>query len=256
MKNTLIITAILFSFGATAQIETKEEDKDKRIEVIKIIDGDTVLHTVKECTPGEMDNDHRKMVRYKMKDCDMSELDEDIERMMEDMDVFINVDGMHKKMIIRQMSRGDEDFEDVIESLEKNESIVIEFEDGRRKMKVMKIEIDGDDLEEITTIELRPRHGDHKGHGPKKHMMKKGGSSVIKAYPNPTKDQINLEFEVLKGDAELSIRDMDGKVIFNKTYKEAGEYKEKIKLNNKKNEILLIQLKEEGRVETRKIIVD
>ena len=177
MKNILIITAILFSFGATAQVETKEEVKGQKIEVIKIIDGDTVLHTVRDCTPGEFDNGHRKMHRYKMKDCDMSE--------------------------------------------------------------------------------LGPGHGNHKGHGSKKHhMMKKGRSSNINAYPNPTKDEINVEFEVLKGNAELSIRGMDGKAIFNKTYKEAGEYKEKIKLNNKKNEILFIQLKEEGRVETRKIIVD
>ena len=256
MKNSLIITALLFSFGLTAQEESKEAVKDKKIEVIKIIDGDTVMHTIKEINAGEFGRKHERMAHHKRMDGDMSLLEDEIEMMIEDIDICIKADGMHKKMIIHQMKRGDEEIEDLLESLESDENILIEFEDGRKKMKVMKIKINGDNMEEITTIELG--HGDMNGKNghSKGHMNRKGKSSGIKAYPNPTKDHINLEFEVFKGNAELKIRDMDGKVIFNKTYKEAGEYQEQVKLKNNKNEILLIELKEERRFETRKIIVD
>jgi len=255
MKKSIAVLTVLFSLSAAAQIDNKEEAKYKKVEVIKIVDGDTVTHTIKEIKAGAFNEDHQKMVHHRMKGGDVSLLDDEMKMMIDEMDVYINVDGMHKKMIIRQMNRGDEDLEEILKSIEKDESLVIDFEDGRSVMKIMKIEISGDDLEEITTIELGPGHFDKKHNRKKMHKMEKSASSTMNVYPNPAKDEINIDFEVLRGNAELSVRDTDGKVIFSKTYKEAGEYKEQIKLKNGNQSVIIINLKEEGRVETRKIIV-
>jgi len=256
MKNILIISALLFSFGLAAQEDSKEPVKDKKIEVIKIIDGDTVMHSVREIKSTDLDQKHGKMRHHSAMREEMQSLDDEIESMIEDLDIYICADGMHKKMILHHMENDDGKLEDLMKSLDIDEDILIDFEDGRKKMKVMKIKISDDDLEEIETIEMGPRRKDIHIENSDGHMNKKQHSSAIKVFPNPAKDNVNIEFEVMKGKAELSVTDMDGVVVFAKTYNEAGLYRENVKLNSKKSKMLIVELKEERRLETRKIIVD
>lgn len=253
------------AMGVTAQESETEttDNEEKRMEIIKIIDGDTVVHKVTKIRGIDASNcdPETRMQRMEdrrvMMDVELQELNGEIEQMLKDLDIYVNVDDMHKKMIIRRMM-SDGDMQEVIQSLDSNDDIVIDFEDGRRKMKVMKIQINHDDMEEIKTMDMGPGRGPGKGKGRMKGVSggMGAGSNGIKAYPNPAKDEVNIEFEVQKGNAEVTVRDMNGQVIFEKTYADKGTYKEKVKLKDNAGKVLIIQLKEEGRIERRKIIAD
>jgi hypothetical protein len=212
------------------------------------------MHSVKIVGPGDFEKRHDLKVQHKKMHCEPMMFDDE-DAILKDIAVCIKVEGRHKKMIENQMKKGDIELEEMLKELEKDENILIEFEDGGKKMKVMKIKINGDDLDEIETIEIH-KQLELNSDESEDRMKRKGPSSAIKAYPNPANDLVNIEFEVLKGNAELSVRDMDGKVIFSKKYKDAGKYQERVKLANAKNKILFVELKEERRLETRKIIVD
>ena len=139
-----------------------------------------------------------------------------------------------------------------------DEDIVIEMEDGHGKMKVIKIKVDSENGEEITTIEMHGSGKDKKKMKKKYHIQSGSGynASGIKAFPNPADNELNLEFEVLEGDkAVVTVHDMDGKKIFEQTYKEAGMQKEKIKIDDNKEGIFIVKFVQGQRTITKKIIV-
>ncbi|HAW50895.1 MAG TPA: hypothetical protein DCX54_01005 [Flavobacteriales bacterium] len=143
-----------------------------------------------------------------------------------------------------------------MESMDGDEDLVVEFEDGRSKMKVMKIKIDCDDMDEITTIDLcMPKLDQHSEEG-EDDPGNKSQKSSFRAFPNPAKDHINIEFEVMDGNAVLNVKDVNGKILFTKEYKEPGKYSEQVKFKGSKSKIIFVELNEKRRLETQKIIVD
>ncbi|MEQ8324914.1 MAG: T9SS type A sorting domain-containing protein [Vicingaceae bacterium] len=262
MKTQLTLAALALFVSAQAQNDTKDDKVEHKVETIKIVDGDTVLHQFTRTKGNALHTESisrggRNITRvkqvsydedYREDNSDNSGIDEELM----DLDIYMTMDPSHKRMMLHRINMADPDMAAIIEELGEDENLVIEFEDGRRVMKIMKIEIDDDDLKEVKTIEMGPGH-----HKRERSVRPEGNSSSgIKAYPNPTKDELNLEFEVLKGDAKVKVMDIDGKILFEQTFKDAGKYNERIKLKETKQKLLIVELKESGRVERIKIIAD
>jgi len=261
MKKSLLIAGIILTTGFVSAQEKSadeqgEEPVKKRIETIKIIDGDTVMHDIRIIEGnGDHERDERREMHYRwMTDGG----DEDLDLFLDNHEIYIQMNDAHKKMFIYKMERNGEDFETIMEELEIDEDVVIDIDRGNHQMKVIKIKINRENGEEITTIEID-------GHGKKNVSTERRryGNKELRAghglmiFPNPTKDEITIEFEVMEGsDAELTVTGTNGEKIFSQTFDKAGSYKEKIKLKKAIKGIYIVNLNQKGRSISKKIILE
>jgi len=261
MKKLLFIVSILSALSLSGQkIEEAESPKENenKIETIKIVNGDTVYHEVRLIS-GSMSKNERKMKTHMYHGMSGDEMPDDLEEILKDIDIYINLDDRKKKMIIHKMKMYDEDFDSLIEKWEEDDDMIIDMKNGKNQMKIIKIEMDDKNGEEVKVIEI---HRDRKGEDDvyrsqereRRHSEKK---DPLKIYPNPANNEVNLEFEVMEGKAaELTIMDMNGRKIFNKTYTEAGMIKEKIKLKEGDKGMVVITLLDPNRTISKSIIIE
>ena len=262
MKRVLSLLAVTFLFGSTYAQDTKVTEekatKENKIETIKIINGDTILHEVKVviCDPSECHKPDKMMRSDRFFD---SELDEDLEEALEKMDVYINIDDNQKRMMVRRMQMHQKDIDELLESLDEGEDIILDMSEGRDKIKVIKIRINEDEGEEVEVIE-KPA-GRSKGRGPGRDDTRgpRGNHSMqgIRVFPNPASDEVNLEFNVVEGDpCKVVITDMNGKEIFNKTFTEEGQHAEKVRIDQDKKGVYFVTMQDGHRSVVKKIIIE
>ena len=265
----ILLSSLIIGTAVFAQkSEADPEEKTKKIETIKIIDGDTIVHDVCVVNGDNVNRRYRRVESF-----GNSELDEEMDEMIKNLDIYINVDDDKKKMIVNHLIIEDAEIEDILEHMKDNEDLVLDMKEGRENVKVIKIEIDKENGEEVKIVKMqrgihqnencrapegRRGRGNRNGRGPGGIQGQPGNPPQgLKVYPNPASDELNLEFGVPKGsETQVVITDFDGKQIFNKTYKEPGYQKESINLDGKKEGVYIVTLKDDNRNFTKKIIIE
>ncbi len=280
MKNTALILSALFISGCLYAQEKTEESSEKpqrKIETIKIIDGDTLVHDVrivetdmdmdelkdrmakreKRMEEHKMRMEEHRMMMHEMDD----ELSEEIEEILEDLDIYVSLDEHKKKMIVKRMIIKDDEVEELIEKFEGDEDMIIDMSGDDHTMKVIKIQIDKDKGEELKVVEIKDKDGKmhrkevRREYGDDRERTRK--DDPLKIYPNPANNELNLAFEVREGKpVEVTVMDMDGEKVFNKTYKEAGKVEETVNLKGKKKGMYVVRLMDVNRTVSKQIIVE
>ena len=261
MKNTTLILLSLFLTGSLFAQDNDEQKAEKRMETIRIIDGDTVMHEIRTVSRDNMEErklEKRYIQHERMMDEDV--LSEEIDEILKEMDIYINLDEKRKEMIIRKVISEDVEMEEIIKEMSGDEDLVIDMKNGKKEVKIIKIIIDEDSGEEVKVIELeesRKGRGHDEMHREVRRERAHKKEEGMKMFPNPAKEELNLEFEVRDGKpAEVVVMDMDGEKVFSKTYKEGGSYKESISLKGKKKGMYVVRLIDVNRTISKTIIVE
>lgn len=79
------------------------------------------------------------------------------------------------------------------------------------------------------------------------------GQNSIKLYPIPAKNEFNIVFDKTQQDVSIQITDISGKVVFTKEYNEIQS--EQIFVQNYSPGIYIIQIKTDGTLKSRKILI-
>lgn len=263
MKKTLLLSSAIISgltlFGQDKEPSEIEQIKENKVETIKIINGDTVMHEVRIIS-GDLSLGDTRMKEIRRHELKNEALSEDMEEMIKQVEFYINVDDEHKKMIVRKMKMNDVDVEEMLKAIEDDEDIVIDMKNGRGEMKVIKITIDEENGEEIKVIEKDRLGKTDKKRGPHQERMTPHDAQRqpgISVFPNPAKDELNLEFSVSEGERTVvSITDMNGKKLFSQQYAEPGLYTEKVSLDTGYKGLCIVKLESDHRSIIKKIIID
>jgi len=244
MKKVLFaIVALIISAGLFAQSNT-ETPKTKKVETIKIVDGDTVMHDVRFVDGDHHRNQYRK--RHQKHEMERANC-EVMESRLEDIDVFIHCDDAHKNMIVKKMNRHNCNLDSILKTIEDEEDLIIDIDKENGQIKVIKMDIEEKDGEEITLIEIRKGKGEYE---------KQRYGQNLKVYPNPSRDEFNIEINTLDKNTIVTVTDQNGKNIFNKTYEEIGQYSEQIKLKGVKKGFVVVTMSGETTEIQKKLIVE
>lgn len=251
-KIILIYLSLHISNAINAQ-QSKPENKSEtnKIETIKVINGDTVLHDVK-LIPG---NSGESTEPYKVKKSIViinEDFDWDIDELTEFEDAkLIHGDSLGDMVIERIDTENGEQIEVIIireSSLDQSNN------SGRKVVKVIKMEKDEESTEDDSRVEWKSKNAESESIDGEVAEDNKDG---LKVYPNPAKDEINLSFRVHKGNpAYISVTDLAGKIIIEKTFNDQGEFNENINLNNKAKGAIIINLRDNNREISKKIIIE
>ena len=81
-------------------------------------------------------------------------------------------------------------------------------------------------------------------------------SPIIEVYPNPAKNQLNIDFELLsKSDINMTIYDINGRVMLYKNISNSKQGVVKINLDDFKDGVYSCIIKTENNIYNRQIIV-
>lgn len=255
MKKSILISAtVLLSISVFSQAnDNGDQQGPKKIETIQIIDGDTVMHDVRIVESSGNKKDFHKVIR---RERHFEGMDQELDSILKDIDIYIKTDDGHKRHIIKKIKMSDKNADDIIKELELDEDIVIEMKDGEKEIKIMKIRVNEDDVEEVITIETDKGGKNDRRRDARRDANPDGDQSDLRVFPNPAKEELNIEFEVLKGsDARLQVIGVNGKEIFSKVYGKPGKYTEKIKTENAEKGVFVVNLNQDGRSLSEKIIL-
>jgi subtilisin-like proprotein convertase family protein len=76
-------------------------------------------------------------------------------------------------------------------------------------------------------------------------------------YPNPNNGNFSLEFDSSSGeDINITLHDMAGRLVYNKIYDATTKFNETISLNNVSSGMYLINITDNGRTITKKLIIE
>jgi hypothetical protein len=79
----------------------------------------------------------------------------------------------------------------------------------------------------------------------------------LKFYPNPTKGQFTLEFEVPEsGATQITITDIEGKQVYQEKVKGAGAHSKQIDISDESKGIYILNLRQGKKSTTKRIVVD
>ena len=83
------------------------------------------------------------------------------------------------------------------------------------------------------------------------------GLADFKIYPNPNKGNFNVQFNSESGnEIKINVHDISGRLIFNKTYQNAGLFSENLQLNNVGSGVYLVNVIDGDRKEVKKIVIE
>lgn len=83
------------------------------------------------------------------------------------------------------------------------------------------------------------------------------GLADFKIYPNPNKGNFNVQFNSESGnEIKISVHDISGRQIFNKSYQNTGLFSEKLQLNNVQSGVYLVNVIDGDRKEVKKIVIE
>ena len=83
------------------------------------------------------------------------------------------------------------------------------------------------------------------------------GFDNFAVYPNPNKGEFTIKLNSsLSSNIKIEIYDLRGRAIYKNTYKDAGDFKEKIDLNNAQSGMYILNVSDGLRQSTKKIIVE
>ena len=253
MKKALILSlSSVLSFAAFAQSASKATP-GKKVETIKIIDGDTVMHKIKV-----IDDDHAEK-HYKKAHKDFEIHGEEFEVLnshLEDVDVYIEMDDAHKHMMVKRMSRHQYNIDSLINSLGDHEDLIIDMDKKNHQIRVIKMEIEESDGEEVTVIEIRKEKGQKRPNDSQGHPSYKKRDSRIKAFPNPSHDTFKLNMYVSEENTVVTVKGQNGKTLFEKTYMEIGDYSEEVALKGAKKGFVVVTLRSASTEIQKKLIVE
>lgn len=254
MKTTALTILALLGLGTLSAQE--EEKNESRIETIKIINGDTVLHDVRIVDASDI-SEKRARHRERLMEISSEDLSEEIDQLLEDIDVYVNLDDGKKRMIIKRMEMTGEDMEEMVKDWETGSDMLIDMNHLDNQIKVIRIDIDEESGEEVKRIEVEKRRDKkHSAHADDHPPMGKYAKRGLHVFPNPSNGEINLNFEVGDSPVELKVIDVNGKEVFSKTYKEGGQVSEKIELKKNQKGVHIISLNDKERSIKKKIIIE
>ena len=153
----------------------------------------------------------------------------------------IDIDGNKKTkiMIWQEIESGDGDHS--------QREIIIRCIDGQTFNYVIDEEESEDGNTTITKVEVIEGDNNEKS---------KESKLGLQLYPNPAKDYFTLEFELTDDDpATIEVIDVNGRKLFEKTYKQKGRYKEKIDTPEMKEGIYIVNLNQKRRSISKKVII-
>lgn len=79
----------------------------------------------------------------------------------------------------------------------------------------------------------------------------------FKLYPNPNKGNFNIEFNsTSSNDVKITIYDIQGRQIFDRSYPNTGMFSQNLDLNNVQSGVYLVNIFDGNQRETRKIIIN
>lgn len=79
---------------------------------------------------------------------------------------------------------------------------------------------------------------------------------TFSVYPNPNNGEFTLQFSSVSKDVTLSVFDIRGRSVYKKSYTNSGTFKETINLGNVQSGMYLLNINNDGRTITKKIIVE
>ena len=75
-------------------------------------------------------------------------------------------------------------------------------------------------------------------------------------YPNPNNGTFNIQFTSLSNNVKVSVHDMRGREVFNKSYGNNGLFNELLRLDNVQSGIYLVTVQDGARKSTKKMVVN
>lgn len=266
-----------------------ESQEKTKVETIKIINGDTVVHDV---TYGEDAlRHHNRVIINKSKGEEDIEID--MEMIMDEMNEAMEQINRSQEIVIKKIEIADgeivetemelEDLDETLKELdEKLQRIKIEYDmnsEDANGMKYKYVIIDEDeqvissggdsssyeqikvvvtdDGNKIMKVKVKGNESEVRIESDGKSGITGADDLALNLYPNPAKEAFNLEFTLEEDEkTEVTVTDMQGKEIFNKTYRDAGKYREKIEVDDLSSGIYLINLKQKRRSISKKVVIE
>ncbi len=282
MKRTILPFAIMavtfISIWPAYLIAQSEKTEEYKIQHITIVNGDTVLHDEYVTDDAEEAKRMQKKRKAILLDAeDMEDIDVDIDI---DVDSIVNavfedldLEELKIELQATQNKKGNKTHSRIYIHSDDHDGVKGETHDiviksisceadgkGKNK-KVIVIDADSEmttisSTEDGETTEIITRSGKDG----EENVIVKGIASnkgLLNVYPNPSDGMVKMNFQVEKGEkVDVKVLDLKGNTVFERTYKEAGNYTEEINLEDQPKGIYMFNLSKKGYTESKKIVVD
>jgi hypothetical protein len=254
-----------FAFAFFPMAFAQESDKVK-IKTITIINGDTTI-TEKVIDKKEMEMKKEMHKEHEMK---MKGEGHYHHKKVEKEEIIIKEKGgkeTRKTMImIHEDGDGDTEFKNIeIHKNDKGEIKILkdgkEIKQGDDGVMIINKEVhvdkgDGDKHKKTMVKVMITEEGENKGS--KKGKTPEGGSKEnLKVYPNPSKGEMNFEFDLEgKEKALVTVTDVNGKEIFREEIKDKGHFKRTVQLGENAKGVYILTITEGKKKSTAKLVFE
>ena len=286
------LCAVFFLFGCYAHAQDKTGNETiVKIKSVEINNGDTVTEertlTGKEAE--EYMKEHHPSMNIENDLETLIELDMDVTEDGKDMKKKNRVE---KKMIIRSSADGDgeksskQDKRVIVKTMEFSDDmenshemnvvvedgkVIITNGDGTTQEIILDSETtemmekakgkNGSKMEKriiiVDKVEIEENDEGHKNSIAHAYSIKDDSENDLKFYPNPNNGNFTLEAELKnKGKAQLRVVDVNGKVVYEETFKGPGVIKKQIDLPDTGKGVYFVHLNQNGEALTQKVVVE